>query len=98
LSWPRLLPFDDQPPEIVARIDRYRAWLIESSVPKLFINTEPGRLLVGPLRELCRTLPNQEEVTVPGLHYPQEDSPMEIVAALEAWLPKATASTHEAAQ
>ncbi|MFT3927794.1 MAG: haloalkane dehalogenase [Myxococcales bacterium] len=98
LSWPRMLPFDDQPPEIVARIDRYRAWLTESSVPKLFINAEPGRLLVGTLRELCRTLPNQDEVTVPGLHYPQEDSPMEIVAALEAWLPKVVGAASEAAQ
>lgn len=98
LSWPRMLPFDDQPPEIVARIDRYRAWLTESGVPKLFINAEPGRLLVGSLRELCRILPNQDEVTVSGLHYPQEDSPMEIVAALEAWLPKAVGVEREAAQ
>lgn len=87
LSWPRLLPFDDEPAEMVALIDRYRAWLAESRVPKLFINTEPGRLMVGPLRDLCRALPDQTEVTVPGLHYPQEDSPMEIVAALQAWLP-----------
>lgn len=90
LSWPRLLPFDGEPPEIVARIDRYRAWLTECTIPKLFVNTEPGRLLVGPLRELCRTLPNQTEVTVAGLHYPQEDSPMEIANALQAWLPAVT--------
>lgn len=87
LSWPRLLPFDGEPAEICALIDRYRSWLMRSDVPKLFVDAQPGRILVGPLRELCSTFPNQRHVLVPGLHYPQEDSPMEIVAALDAWLP-----------
>ena len=87
LSWPRQLPYDGEPAEICAVADAYRAWLTSSNVPKLFINAEPGRLLVGELRELCRTFPNQREVTVRGLHYPQEDSPMEVAAALRDWLP-----------
>jgi haloalkane dehalogenase len=87
LSWPRLLPYNGEPAEICAVADRYRAWLARSPVPKLFVNAEPGRLLVGALRDACRAFPNQRELTVPGLHYPQEDSPMEIVAALESWLP-----------
>lgn len=86
LSWPRMLPYDGEPKEIVALAERYRAWLLASSVPKLFINAEPGRLLVGEMRNLCRTFPNQTEVTVAGLHYPQEDSPMEIAEALADWL------------
>src|SRR5262249_23901345 len=32
--------------------------------------------------EFCRTLPNQREITVKGLHHLQEDSPNEIVAAI----------------
>jgi haloalkane dehalogenase len=51
-------------------------------VPKLFVNAEPGRLLTGRLREACRRWPNQIEVTVPGLHFLQEDSPMEIARAI----------------
>lgn len=91
LSWPRLLPYDGEPAEVSALTERFRVWLAGSALPKLFINAEPGRLLVGALREACRAFPNQREVTVPGLHYPQEDSPMEMLAALEAWLPQVLA-------
>jgi len=34
------------------------------------------------LPEFCRTLPNQREITVTGLHHLQEDSPNEIGAAI----------------
>ena len=87
LSWPRLLPFDGEPREISELTDQLRAFMATSDIPKLFINAEPGRTLVGPLREECRSFRNQREVTVPGLHYPQEDSPMEIVTALADFLP-----------
>lgn len=86
LAWPRLLPYDGQPAEICAIADAYRAFLASSPLPKLLIHADPGRLLIGELRELCRSFPNQTEVTVRGLHYPQEDSPHEFSAALRAWL------------
>lgn len=86
LSWPRLLPFDGEPKTICELTDAYRAWLATSDVPKLFIDVEPGRLLVGALRDACRAFPNQTTVTVRGLHYPQEDSPAEVTAALASWL------------
>ncbi|WP_240500204.1 hypothetical protein [Halioglobus japonicus] len=54
--------------------------------PKLFVNAEPGSILVGPQREFCRTWPNQQEVTVKGLHFIQEDSPVDIGQAVAAWL------------
>jgi haloalkane dehalogenase len=66
-------------------VDRYAAFLSGSKIPKLFINVEPGRVLVGPLRDACRRWPNQREVTVNGLHYVQEDAPAEIAAALRAF-------------
>lgn len=88
LAWPRQLPFDGAPVEICAIADRYRAWLASSSVPKLFVDAEPGRLLVGALRDACRRFPNQHEVTVRGLHHPQEDSPHEVAIALLEWLGK----------
>jgi haloalkane dehalogenase len=55
-------------------------------VPKLFVNAEPGAFLVGEKRAFCRSWKNQQEVTVPGLHFLQEDSPQQIGAALAAWL------------
>ena len=74
-----------------AIVDGYAKWLSTSSIPKLFINADPGMILVGVQRELCRTWPNQQEVTVKGLHFIQEDSPNEIGQAIVGFL---TRNTH----
>jgi haloalkane dehalogenase len=52
----------------------------------LFINADPGSLLIGAQREFCRTWPNQQEITVKGNHFVQEDSPDEIGAAVAAFV------------
>jgi len=75
LSWPRQIPIDGAPEVVVNLVQQYSEWLATSEIPKLFINAEPGSILVGRQRELCRRWPNQNEVTVPGLHFLQEDSP-----------------------
>lgn len=82
LTWPRQIPIEGEPADVVATVDRYGAWLAQSEMPKLFINADPGSILVGRQREVCRAWPNQTEVTVPGLHFVQEDSPDEIGAAV----------------
>jgi haloalkane dehalogenase len=74
LSWPRQIPIDGQPAHMVGIVEHYGAWLAQSSVPKLFINADPGAIITGRLREWCRTWPNQSEVTVGGIHFIQEDS------------------------
>jgi haloalkane dehalogenase len=86
LAWPREIPIDGEPADVVALVDRYAAWLATSTVPKLFINGEPGSILVGPQREFCRRWPNQQEVTVRGRHFLQEDSPAEIGRATAEFL------------
>jgi len=86
LIWPREIPLGGEPRDVVEIADRYAQWLSASPVPKLFVNADPGTLLVGPQREFCRAWPNQEEVTVRGLHFIQEDSPAEIGQAIAAFL------------
>ena len=86
LSWPREIPIEGEPADVTEIVGRYAAWLRESSVPKLFVNAAPGAILVGEQREFCRTWPNQTEVTVPGIHFIQEDSPDEIGHAIAEWL------------
>jgi haloalkane dehalogenase len=86
LTWPRQIPLDGEPAELTAIAERYAAWLSETELPKLFINAEPGAILIGRQREFVRSLKNQTEVTVPGIHFIQEDSPDEIAAALASWL------------
>ena len=86
LTWPRQIPIGGEPADVAALAADYAAWLGDSDVPKLFINAEPGAILTGRMRELCRSWPNQTEVTVKGSHFIQEDSPDEIGQALAAWL------------
>lgn len=86
LDWPRQIPIAGAPADMVKIVETYADWLATSPVPKLFINAEPGSILVGPQREACRRWPNQTEVTVAGSHFIQEDSPDEIAAALRTFI------------
>lgn len=86
LTWPRELPIDGEPSDVVAIVSEYAAWLARCEIPKLFINAKPGAILTGPQREFCRSWPNQSEVTVGGIHFIQEDSGPEIGAAIADWL------------
>jgi haloalkane dehalogenase len=86
LTWPREIPIDGAPEDVDAIVSGYSAWLAGSDLPKLFVNADPGSILTGPQREFCRTWPNQQEVTVAGIHFIQEDSPDEIGGAIRTWL------------
>jgi haloalkane dehalogenase len=85
LTWPRQIPFEGEPADVTKVVDDYSKWLSQSSIPKLFINADPGAILVGAQREFCRKWPNQREVTVKGVHFIQEDSPHQIGAAVADW-------------
>ena len=78
LNWPRQIPIEGEPEEIVSLVNDYGSFMATSQMPKLFINAEPGSILTGRQREFCRTWPNQQEVTVKGLHFIQEDSPIPV--------------------
>ena len=85
LTWPREIPIDGEPSDVVEIANLSAQWLSRAPVPKLFINADPGTILVGPQREFCRSWPNQGEVTVKGIHFIQEDSPAEIGQAIAEW-------------
>ena len=85
LTWPREIPVEGEPADVVQIVSEYAEWLSSSQVPKLFINADPGAILVGSQREFCRSWPNQEELSVSGQHFIQEDSPAEIGQAISDW-------------
>lgn len=89
LTWPRQIPIDGQPADVVEIVQSYADWLSQSDVPKLLVAAEPGALLTGPALEFCQAWPNQTEITVAGNHFVQEDSPHEIGEAIANWLPTA---------
>jgi haloalkane dehalogenase len=84
LSWPRNLPIDGEPADVVSMVSDYSSWLAESDVPKLFINAEPGAVVRGRIR----TWPNLTETTVSGSHFIQVDSPDEIGTAVAEFVRK----------
>jgi haloalkane dehalogenase len=88
LSWPRQIPLGGEPADVLAIVQAYADWLSRSEMPKLFVNAEPGAILLGAQREFCRAWPNQTEVTVKGSHFIQEDSPAEIGQAIADWYRK----------
>jgi haloalkane dehalogenase len=86
LTIPRQAPFDGEPLDVAEIVTAYSDWLSHSTVPKLFVNADPGATLLGAEREFCRSWPRQTEVTVRGLHFLQEDSPDELGQAIATWL------------
>jgi haloalkane dehalogenase len=85
LTWPRQLPIGGEPADVVEIVGAYAAWLATSEIPKLYIRAEPGTHSEKMIKQV-RTWPNQQEVAVRGIHYPQEDAPDEIGAAIATWL------------
>ncbi len=82
LTWPRQIPLAGEPSEVVEEVRKNSEFHKDSEIPKLFINADPGSILVGEQREFSRTWKNQTEVTVSGNHFVQEDSSEEIGSAL----------------
>ncbi len=86
LTWPRQIPIAGEPADVVAIVAAYAQWMASNEVPKLFVNAEPGAILIGALREFCRSWRNQTEVTVKGSHFIQEDSGAAIGQAIARWM------------
>jgi len=87
LTWPRQIPIDGEPADVVAIVAASADWLSTSGVPKLFFRAEPGAILAND-EDLAfiRRLPALTEVKVAGRHYVQEDSPHEIGRAIASWM------------
>lgn len=86
LTWPRQIPIAGEPADVVGIAQAYSQWMAENDIPKLFVNAEPGAILIGASRDFCRSWKNQTEVTVPGSHFIQEDSGPAIGRAVAAWM------------
>ena len=89
LTWPRQIPLEGDPEDVTEIVNTYGKWLSgNADLPKLFINAQPGTILIGKQREFCRSWPNQEEIAVKGLHFIQEDAPEEIGQAVKQFVQK----------
>lgn len=86
LTWPRQIPLDGAPEDVHAVIETYSSWLRTSEIPKLLIRAEPGAILRDRTLAIARSFPNQQETSVAGIHFIQEDAPDDIGEAVRDWL------------
>ncbi|MFD1933168.1 haloalkane dehalogenase [Nonomuraea mangrovi] len=91
LRWPRSMPLDGEPADVVARIEAYDEWLATSAdIPKLLITFQPGPgTMMGPeLIDWCAEniagLEIDRHDGVAGHHTP-EDQPLAIASAVATW-------------
>jgi haloalkane dehalogenase len=88
LTWTRELPIAGEPADVVAIVEDYASFFSTSPIPKLFIDAEPGGFLIGAQREFCRAWPNQEQVTIKGAHFLQEEAPHEVGEVIAKFIAK----------
>ena len=62
--------------EVIDEVEKNGIFHKQSDIPKLFINADPGTILIGRQREFVRSWNNLKETTVKGNHFIQEHSPM----------------------
>ena len=86
LTWPRQIPVDGSPQAVIDEVTKNGEFHKNSAIPKLFINADPGSILVGDQREFVRSWRNLQEITVKGNHFIQEHSPKEIGGALKNFI------------
>ena len=96
LIWPRQASVAGEPEDVTSIVRAYSEWLSQSQIPKLFIAAEPGAVITAGSenRRFCETLKNQQQVTVKGRHFVQEDSPDEIGAALRRFVTETRSGAH----
>lgn len=86
-QWPREIPIDGRPADVVRVVQRYNEALQRSQVPKLLLFARPGGIIRDAAVAWCRArLPALETVDVgAGIHFLQEDNPHGIGAAIADW-------------
>jgi haloalkane dehalogenase len=86
-QFPNQLPISGEPADMVAVVEQYHDWLLQTSLPKLFFWATPGAVV--PEEKAIwyqQYLPNVTAVHVgPGVHYIQEDNPQLIGQELASW-------------
>jgi haloalkane dehalogenase len=88
LTWPRELPIDGEPADVVELVNSYDRWLASSEdVPKLLLTFEPGAIMSAPVVRWCQENIAALEVANAGqgIHFVQEDEPDSIARIVSEW-------------
>jgi haloalkane dehalogenase len=88
LAWPRELPIDGEPADVVELVNSYGRWLASSEdVPKLLLTFDPGAIMSEPVVRWCRENIAALEIANAGrgIHFVQEDEPEAIAGIVSEW-------------
>ena len=94
LQWPRELPIEGEPADVVDLVEAYDRWLGSSpDVPKLLLTFEPGAIVGESVVEWCRSKVSSLEIQAcgRGIHFVQEDEGPAIAEAIASWRRRALA-------
>jgi haloalkane dehalogenase len=88
LAWPREIPIDGTPADMVNRVEAYDTWLESSTqVPKLLLTFDPGAIMTASTIKWCEDHIADLEVehVGSGIHFVQEDNGPAIGTAIARW-------------
>lgn len=85
LAWVQQIPIGGKPEFVAELSERLSNWVGSVDCPKLFIEADPGQIIVDRDFDIINSWTNQTRIKVRGLHHPQEDSPHDIGNALADW-------------
>lgn len=90
LEWPRAMPLEGEPADVVAHVERYDAWLADSpQVPKLLLtfDSSPTLMIGDEMAAWCagHIAALEIEHCGPAGHHAPEDRPEAIAAAVTGW-------------
>ncbi|MFI8084699.1 haloalkane dehalogenase [Kitasatospora sp. NPDC086009] len=91
LAWPRMMPIDGEPADVVARMTAYGIWLANSTdVPKLLLTFDSSPTLLIDEAMVAWSREHISHLTVehcgPAGHHAPEDRPDAIGGAIADWL------------
>ncbi|MEO1397789.1 MAG: haloalkane dehalogenase, partial [Pseudomonadota bacterium] len=88
LVWPRQIPIEGTPEDVVSEVNQNGAWLTGSPIPKLMFHASPGSLAPQPVADWhAANVPNLEvRFLGTGLHFLQEEHPDQIGQGIADWL------------
>jgi haloalkane dehalogenase len=85
LMFPRELPIDGEPADVVAMTAADADFMAASPLPKLLLLVSGATGLTARQRAQCEGWPNQQTMTLSGYHFVPEDSPAEMATAIDAF-------------
>lgn len=86
LDWPCEIPVDGEPADIYERLVVLKAWMVENTLPKLWLVPNDASIMTGERLATAESFSCQTRVDIVGGHYTPESSPEAVGRAISEWI------------